>query len=372
MASTLVIGGSALVQRVFLAGMTVTAVTGVWMGWMARTQRMTVTRTTIAWFLVSMGGCSTMLYYGMFSPVGMMVAVFVVFFVGTRDERGRGGHGLRRVRGVPSRAGRRDRRRYHPGARAIPFSDGELGKLAVTELLIQLVLLATLVGACAIRRSMVGTVRTSRTGPGARSPRAAARRRQAGIRGVAAGRRCGRFSHQILGSYRLGRLLGEGAMGEVYDAIDTRTGTAAAGQAAAARVMENRGIVQRFLTEARIVTSLRSDHVAHVLETADPGSSLPYIAMERLHGHDLRKYLRSRRRGRLSLREADDLLRQVARGIDAAHRADVVHRDLKPSNLFREDTGTWKVLDFGVSKVIGEHTAEHSSSVRRASCRPSS
>jgi serine/threonine protein kinase len=123
--------------------------------------------------------------------------------------------------------------------------------------------------------------------------------------------------------------------------------------------MENRRIVQRFLTEARIITSLRTDHVVRVLETADPGSSLPYIAMERLHGRDLRRHLRVRNGARLSLAEADDLLRQIARGIDAAHGADIVHRDLKPSNLFRDDTGTWKILDFGVSKVIGEHTAEH-------------
>jgi len=118
--------------------------------------------------------------------------------------------------------------------------------------------------------------------------------------------------------------------------------------------------VQRFLTEARVVTSLQTDHIARVLETADPGSGLPYIAMERLHGHDLRKHLRDRPGARLPLAEADDLLRQIAGGIAVAHRADVVHRDLKPSNLFRTDDGTWKILDFGVSKVIGEHTAANS------------
>jgi serine/threonine-protein kinase len=124
--------------------------------------------------------------------------------------------------------------------------------------------------------------------------------------------------------------------------------------------MEDRWIVQRFLTEARIVTALQTDHIARVLETADPGSGLPYIAMERLHGHDLRKHMRDSSDARLALDEADDLLHQIAQGIDAAHRADVVHRDLKPSNLFRTDDGTWKILDFGVSKIIGEHTAANS------------
>jgi serine/threonine-protein kinase len=118
-------------------------------------------------------------------------------------------------------------------------------------------------------------------------------------------------------------------------------------------------MVQRFLTEARIVRSLDTDHVARVLGTADPASGLPYIAMERLHGCDLRKHLAARPDNRLPVAEAEDLLRQVARGIDAAHRAGIVHRDLKPSNLFRTDAGTWKILDFGVSKVVGEHTVEN-------------
>jgi serine/threonine-protein kinase len=81
--------------------------------------------------------------------------------------------------------------------------------------------------------------------------------------------------------------------------------------------------------------------------------------MERLHGHDLRQHLKDRADGRMPLAEVDDLLRQIARGIDAAHRADIVHRDLKPSNLFRENSGTWKILDFGVSKVSGEGTTEN-------------
>jgi hypothetical protein len=361
MASTLVMGGSALVQRVFLAGMAATAAAGVWMGWMGRTKRMTVKKTTIAWFILGIGACSTMLYYGTFSPVGLMVAVFIVFFVGMRDERVvvvmvYALFAVFHVALVCVLA-----TGLAPDLGAIPFGRDELGKLAVSEVLIQLMLLATLIAACAIRRSMVGTVRDLEDRARALGHHEllledARRAFETSLRAAGGGR----FSHQILGSYRLGRLLGEGAMGEVYDAIDTRSGGAAAVKLLRRGVIENRRIVQRFLTEARIITSLRSDHVARVLDTADPASSLPYIAMERLYGRDLRRHLRARRDGRLSLSEADDLLGQIARGIDAAHSADVVHRDLKPSNLFRTDAGTWKILDFGVSKVIGEQTAEHS------------
>jgi serine/threonine protein kinase len=357
-ASIGILGGGALVQRLFMASMVVNIGTGVWMGWMARTQRMTVKNTTIAWFILSLGGCATIAYFGLFSAVGLMAAVFITFFVGTRDVRSvvvmvyvifaafhAGLVGL-------VIAGRFD----DPGV--LTFSEVSIGKLLVIEALVQLLLLVTLVAATAIRSGMVRTVRDlelrARTiGHHELLLDDAKRALEASLRAAGGGR----FSHQIVGSYRLGGLLGEGAMGEVYDAVDTRTGEPAAVKLLRRVVMEDRWIVQRFLTEARIVTSLQTDHIARVLETADPGSGLPYIAMERLHGQDLRKHMRDATDARLALDEAADLLHQIAQGIDTAHRAGVVHRDLKPSNLFRTESGIWKILDFGVSKVIGEHTA---------------
>jgi serine/threonine-protein kinase len=76
--------------------------------------------------------------------------------------------------------------------------------------------------------------------------------------------------------------------------------------------------------------------------------------MELLAGTDLASLLRRRRR--LPGREVIDLLRQIGRGLDAAHRLGVVHRDLKPQNLFLADTAegqVWKLLDFGVSRLVG-------------------
>jgi len=85
--SIFVLGGGDLVRRLFMASMLMNIATGVWMGWMARTQRMTLRNTTIAWLIISTGGCATIAYFGVFSAVGLMAAVFIVFFVGTRDER---------------------------------------------------------------------------------------------------------------------------------------------------------------------------------------------------------------------------------------------------------------------------------------------
>jgi serine/threonine-protein kinase len=88
-----------------------------------------------------------------------------------------------------------------------------------------------------------------------------------------------------------------------------------------------------------------------VYELSPADAPVPYLAMERLHGNDLATRLRAE--NRIPSDELVVLLDQVARGLEVARRAGVVHRDLKPHNLFFHDGGTWKILDFGVSKLLG-------------------
>jgi serine/threonine-protein kinase len=115
--------------------------------------------------------------------------------------------------------------------------------------------------------------------------------------------------------------------------------------------------VARFLREVRASGALASPHVVRVLDVPEDDAPLPYLAMERLQGVDLAAWLREH--GRMPVEEVVELVRQVSLGLDEARRAGIVHRDLKPQNLFRADevgrTGpTWKVLDFGVSKLAGQ------------------
>jgi serine/threonine-protein kinase len=159
----------------------------------------------------------------------------------------------------------------------------------------------------------------------------------------------GRFSEQVIGSFKLGMVLGRGASGEVYDAVHSRTGEPAAVKLLRREALGDPGLVQRFLRESQILRSLDAENVVRVLETGDLDATLPYIAMERLRGEDLSHHLRSR--PRLPPGEVLAMLRQVGRGVDAAHRAGIVHRDLKPANVFLHDASTWKILDFGVSKL---------------------
>jgi serine/threonine-protein kinase len=144
-------------------------------------------------------------------------------------------------------------------------------------------------------------------------------------------------------------------MGEVYEAERIDGGGAAAVKVLARGALGDRNKVARFVRELEIAGKLDAPNVVRVLEIGEPGSELPYLAMERLRGQDLAELMRERRS--LPIGEVVDLARGVAAGLGAAHAAGIVHRDLKPSNVFRHDEGggrlVWKILDFGVSKLAG-------------------
>jgi serine/threonine-protein kinase len=108
--------------------------------------------------------------------------------------------------------------------------------------------------------------------------------------------------------------------------------------------------VRRFLREARIAASIDVPNVVRVVDVAGEDAPVPYIAMELLRGTDLAALLRRKRK--LGGDEVVSMLRGIGRGLDAAHASGVVHRDLKPQNLFLTDDAVWKILDFGVSRVI--------------------
>ena len=160
----------------------------------------------------------------------------------------------------------------------------------------------------------------------------------------------GRWTHQTMGSFRLGLVLGRGAMGEVYEA--TRgDGTPAAVKLLNARSTSSTTLVERFHREMAVAARLESPHIVRVFELSRPDAPVPYLAMERLHGTDLASRLRAETR--LPSDELVLLVDQVAHGLEVARIAGVVHRDLKPHNLFFHAGATWKILDFGVSKVLG-------------------
>ena len=161
----------------------------------------------------------------------------------------------------------------------------------------------------------------------------------------------GRWTGQQMGPWRLGLVLGRGSMGEVYEATGA-DGTGAAIKLLNAKSTTSAAHVERFHREMSVASRLESPHIVKVFQISPADAPVPFIAMERLYGVDLATKLRTQ--ARMPSDEVVVLLDQVARGLEVARLAGVVHRDLKPHNLFLHDGGTWKILDFGVSKLLGD------------------
>ena len=156
----------------------------------------------------------------------------------------------------------------------------------------------------------------------------------------------------LMGKFCVEKRLGAGAMGIVYAARHVELGHRVAIKVLRAQVAQSDQKV-RFLREARASVSLKSEHVARVLDVGTTDDGAPYMVMEHLDGRDLADELRAR--GPLPIDEAVEYVMQVCEAVAEAHAAGIVHRDIKPANLFLT-TGTGglprvKVLDFGISKV---------------------
>ncbi len=160
----------------------------------------------------------------------------------------------------------------------------------------------------------------------------------------------GRWSGQQMGRWKIGLVLGRGAMGDVYEAAGP-DGRSIAIKMLNARTTASPNLVERFHREMDVAARLRSPHIVEVIEVSPPDAPVPYLAMERLYGTDLASRLRSE--PRIPSDELGVMLDQVSRGLEVARVAGVVHRDLKPHNLFLHEGSTWKILDFGVAKLVG-------------------
>src|SRR5215471_2945366 len=159
----------------------------------------------------------------------------------------------------------------------------------------------------------------------------------------------------LAGKYRVDRLLGQGGMGVVVEAHHIALDERVALKFLLPDYAQHPEASQRFLREARAAVKIKTEHVARVSDVGTLDTGAPYMVMEFLEGTDLSKYLENY--GTLSIEDAIDYVIQGCEAIAEAHSYGIVHRDLKPANLFltkRPDGSPLvKVLDFGISKVIG-------------------
>jgi serine/threonine protein kinase/tetratricopeptide (TPR) repeat protein len=152
---------------------------------------------------------------------------------------------------------------------------------------------------------------------------------------------------ESVGKYELRGLLGKGAMGAVHRAFDPVLEREVAIKVMLPRIADDPEHKRRFEREARAVARMSHPNVVTVFDLGYHTDGSPYIVMELLKGRDLHQTLSAE--PALSLERKLAVVLQVLEGLGQAHRAGIVHRDIKPANIFINESGTAKVMDFGVA-----------------------
>ena len=166
----------------------------------------------------------------------------------------------------------------------------------------------------------------------------------------------------ILGNYRVLERLGGGAMGIVFLGEHLRLPRRVAIKVFPNFVDSNPNLLQRFYIEMEAVARLQHPNVvaafdAGELAGADSGDAvLHYFVMEYCPGRDLERHVQEH--GPLGLAEACDVAYQIAGGLDAAHRQQLIHRDVKPANILITEAGQAKLLDFGLARRFHSRLTE--------------
>src|SRR2546429_6175531 len=150
-----------------------------------------------------------------------------------------------------------------------------------------------------------------------------------------------------LGRYEIRSKIGEGGMGEVYLAQDSKLDRKVALKILPAEVAADRNRMERFVREAKAAAALNHPNIAHVYEIGEHDGT-NFIAMEFIDGQTLRESIRHHTDLRKLLRH----LQHAAEGLAKANATGIFHPELKPENIMVTRDGHAKILDFGLAKLI--------------------
>ena len=151
-----------------------------------------------------------------------------------------------------------------------------------------------------------------------------------------------------LGVYEVAAQIGEGGMGQVYRATDTKLKRQVAIKILPTSLAADHDRLARFQREAEVLASLNHPNIAAIYGLEESGG-MTALVMELVEGEDLSQRIA---RGAIPLDEALPIAKQIAEALEAAHEQGIIHRDLKPANIKVRSDGTVKVLDFGLAKAM--------------------
>jgi serine/threonine protein kinase len=151
-----------------------------------------------------------------------------------------------------------------------------------------------------------------------------------------------------LGVYEFTALIGEGGMGQVYRATDTRLKRQVAIKILPTSLAADADRLTRFQREAEVLASLNHPNIAAIYGLEE-SEGITALVMELVDGDDLSQRIAH---GPISVDDALPIAKQIAEALEAAHGQGIIHRDLKPANIKVRVDGTVKVLDFGLAKAM--------------------
>lgn len=153
--------------------------------------------------------------------------------------------------------------------------------------------------------------------------------------------------------YEIIGVLGSGGMADVYKAKCHRLNRFVAIKVLKPEYSEDDNFVKKFRGEAQSVAGLSHPNIVNVYDVGDDGG-LHYIVMELVEGITLKQFIE--KKGRLEIRETVGIAIQIAQGIEAAHKNQIIHRDIKPQNIIISKEGKAMITDFGIAKATTSNT----------------
>jgi serine/threonine-protein kinase len=156
--------------------------------------------------------------------------------------------------------------------------------------------------------------------------------------------------NNVVGSFKILEKIGEGGMGAVYKGVDLMLEREVAIKALRPELARQPDVVERFRAEAVTLAKLNHPNIATLYSFLRQGDDY-FMVMEFVRGETLDALLG--RAGAMPVDPAITLFCQALEGIDHAHKMGIVHRDIKPSNMMLTESGSIKVMDFGIARVLG-------------------
>ena len=155
---------------------------------------------------------------------------------------------------------------------------------------------------------------------------------------------------KVVSHYKINEQLGEGGMGIVYKAEDTKLGRIVALKFLPSRYIQDTEKKERFIHEAKAASALDHPNICTIHEINETEEGELYITMGYYDGETLKDKIK---KGPLDCKEAMDITLQIAKGLAKAHKKGIIHRDIKPGNIIITSDSVVKILDFGLAKMAG-------------------